>query len=637
MTGETNMAGASPAGRFGYGTDAESSRRRGLGAARTESRWLWPELRQPWREAAIATLGALAAAGVAYTTSRNPAAAPPNIAAAFRAAMIVVLIGGGLYAQTSRLHTRMGGLLLGAGFFSALWLLNGSGNPVLFTAGLFCVGLAPTVFAYLLLAYPTGHIRSSRERRFLLLAGGGLAGLWAAALLLVSHPAMTTPLIACGSHCPRNVLSLGILESGGPAVRAAIILASLVVSYGTVALLFARVRSASALLRTSLGPICLLAAASAAVFTAYRISDAAGARSASALGTAWVSLAVALPFAILFGLGRERQTIAQALADFVSELAGRPERDPEALMARILQDPSLTIAYRRPGRNLYIDAAGMPVDPARGERAVTWISRDRTPIAAVMYDPELVGEERYVHAAGAAAVMQLEKTRLEADLKASTADLAASRARLVETADAERRRLERDLHDSVQQHLVALRLNLELATERLREDPQAGERALAAIGDQMDDVLQELRALARGIYPALLRSQGVAEALRSAVRSSPIPVAVRAVGIGRYAEETEVAVYFCCLEAVQNAIKHAGGDAAVTVTLWKADGDLGFDVRDSGCGYDPETLSSGHGQINMRDRIAAVGGIVSFTSTPGRGTSVRGVVPAVAAGESEVL
>jgi signal transduction histidine kinase len=223
-------------------------------------------------------------------------------------------------------------------------------------------------------------------------------------------------------------------------------------------------------------------------------------------------------------------------------------------------------------------------------------------------------------------LIRLEKARLEADLKASTADIAASRVRLLEMAHAERRRLERDLHDGVQQQLVGLRIKLEMAAEAMKDDPAQGEEVLASVGRQMDEILHEVRSLARGIYPSLLTERGVGEALRAAARSSPVPVEVRG-HVGRYSEDVEVAVYFCCLEALQNVAKHAGADATATVVLREAEGHITFHVRDTGAGFSPRTVERGSGLIGLRDRLEAVGGELSVTSRRGRGTSVRGSVP----------
>jgi signal transduction histidine kinase len=221
----------------------------------------------------------------------------------------------------------------------------------------------------------------------------------------------------------------------------------------------------------------------------------------------------------------------------------------------------------------------------------------------------------------------LQNTRLEADLKASMADLAASRRRLVETADVERQRIERNLHDGAQQHLVGMRLRLELAAEAIREEPRRGEHMLTEIGEQMDETLDELRCLAQGVYPPLLPEHGLAEAIRSASRRSPFPGSVEARGIGRYPADTETAVYFCCLEALQNIAKHAGPHMSGSVRLWEEGRRLCFEVRDEGAGFAVEAMQPGSGLVNMRDRMEAAGGTLRVSSREGHGTSVRGSVP----------
>ena len=165
------------------------------------------------------------------------------------------------------------------------------------------------------------------------------------------------------------------------------------------------------------------------------------------------------------------------------------------------------------------------------------------------------------------SLLAQERARLTAELAASRRELEASRVRILEAADAERRRLERDLHDGVQQQLLGLRLKLDIAAETVAQEPASGQEMLAAVGHQIDDVLATLRSLARGIYPAVLAERGLPEAIKSVARLSPVPVTVRSQGLGRYRQELEVAVYFCCLEALQNVAKHAGEGARATVTL----------------------------------------------------------------------
>ncbi|HTP21328.1 MAG TPA: sensor histidine kinase [Solirubrobacteraceae bacterium] len=587
----------------------------------------WTSLPLPLRLGVLATAGALAATAVGLLTSENPTALPSGLAVEIRVVMIVTLVAAGVYAQTSKIQARMGGLLIAVGLLSSLWLLNGSSNRVAFSVGVVFTGLMPLVFAYLILAHPTGHLPSRTELRFLWLTGGALAVLWLLGVAMTLQPPLRTPLLQCGPHCPNNVFSVGSATGAVWAVQAAMVIAWLAVTCGTPVLLARRARAASAPVRRSLTPVWITAGAAAVLLTASMLFHAAGLHVWATLGTIYVGLVAVLPLAILVGLGNERLFMGQALAEFVSELARMPAADPEALMAAALRDPSLKVAYRRPGRGTYVDAAGAAVHDLPDDAAITWVERDHQPLAAVMYSEDLSGYEPFVQAAGAAALMRLEKTQAEAELKASTADLASSRIRLMEMAHAERRRLERDLHDGVQQHLVGLRIKLDMAAETIKEDPERGERALASVGRQMDDVLQELRLLARGIYPSLLHECGLREALSSAARSSPLAVSVRAPGIARYPEEIEVAVYFCCLEAIQNVVKHAGPDATAMVTLSRDGPYLCFEVHDTGVGFESDGDGSGSGLMNMRDRIEAVGGVVEVTGRRGRGTSVRGRVP----------
>ncbi len=216
---------------------------------------------------------------------------------------------------------------------------------------------------------------------------------------------------------------------------------------------------------------------------------------------------------------------------------------------------------------------------------------------------------------------------LGAELTASLANLAASRRRLVEAADAERQRIEQSLHDGAQQNLVGLRLRLELAIDAVGEGSTRGVAMLTEIGGQMDEALEEVHNLARGIYPPLLAEHGIGEALRSANRRSPWPASLDVDTVGRYSPDSEAAVYFCCVEALQNIAKHAGPGIGGTVRLWEDGSQLRFEVRDHGVGFAEQLIATGAGLTNIRDRMAAAGGTASVTSQIGRGTVVRGALP----------
>ncbi len=216
----------------------------------------------------------------------------------------------------------------------------------------------------------------------------------------------------------------------------------------------------------------------------------------------------------------------------------------------------------------------------------------------------------------------LDEVRKQADA------LRESRARIVASGDAERRKVERNLHDGAQQHLVALAVNLRLARDIIVDDQEAGLEMLEQLAGEVQETIQELRELAHGIYPPLLVDSGLFEALRAAANRNPLPVDIAAEGIGRYPSETEAAVYFCCLEALQNAAKHAP-EARVEIRLWEESGGLLFTVTDDGPGFDVERAQRGHGYVNMADRLGAIGGTVRWESEVGQGSVVRGSVPLV--------
>ncbi|MGH2725013.1 MAG: histidine kinase [Actinomycetota bacterium] len=205
-------------------------------------------------------------------------------------------------------------------------------------------------------------------------------------------------------------------------------------------------------------------------------------------------------------------------------------------------------------------------------------------------------------------------------------ELRASRQRLVAAQDQERRRLERDIHDGAQQQLVALAVNLRLARTLSTRDRAKADELLERLQGEAQEALENLRDLARGIYPPLLADQGLPAALEAQARKSPLPVEVHPDGLGRYPAEAEAAVYFCVLEALQNVAKYAEA-SRVSVRVWTDDGSLAFAVEDDGRGFDTATTTPGAGLQNMRDRLEALGGTLRIESQPGRGTTVRGTIP----------
>ena len=213
------------------------------------------------------------------------------------------------------------------------------------------------------------------------------------------------------------------------------------------------------------------------------------------------------------------------------------------------------------------------------------------------------------------------------ELRRQATELRASRARVVAAADAERRRIERDIHDGAQQRLIALAVNLRVARELAGAGPAESEALLDQIGRDLQDTLQDVRSLAHGIYPPLLLDAGLGPALRAAAARSAISVHVDAPAADRYPPEIEATVYFCCLEALQNAAKHAGDAARVTLRVGVEHGLVFFEISDDGPGFRPDEQERGAGLQSMADRVGGAGGELSIVSEPGRGTTIAGRVP----------
>jgi signal transduction histidine kinase len=338
---------------------------------------------------------------------------------------------------------------------------------------------------------------------------------------------------------------------------------------------------------------------------------------------------------LVFG---SRSTPYETLAQLSHQVANAYADDEVLLqLARVLAEGTAAEAAA-----VWIETPDGPVSAARWPETrppLKPTQADR--VAMVRHHDELLGtltikkrpgepvnpiEQTLLDDLAAQAGQVLRNVQLTADLQArllqiseQAAELQASRQRIVATQDDERRRLERNIHDGAQQHLVALAVKLRLAATFAKRDPEKALRVVRELENQTEQALQTLRDLAQGIYPAALREHGLAEALRP-------HALVQADGVGRYDPEVEAAAYFCCLEAVQNAAKHAKA-SRVVIKLRDRGGELLFSVADDGAGFDTDHAGVGVGLQNMKDRIASVGGSVHVESRRGVGTTVSGAIP----------
>jgi signal transduction histidine kinase len=330
-------------------------------------------------------------------------------------------------------------------------------------------------------------------------------------------------------------------------------------------------------------------------------------------------------YGFLFALIAAQLFAARVLRNVVGASMRHPSVEGlEDMLRAPLGDPGLRIGFWRPRERDFTGAQGDPLVPSPAQ-ALTTVERDGHPAAAVLHDVQLSDDPELLAAAGGVALLAAENTELERAWKVSLRELSASRARLTEASDSERRKLERDLHDGAQQRLMAIQIKLRLAKERTRDQRLAED--LEAIGVDAEQAVEELRRLAHGIYPTVLRNFGVAEACQAFALRAPIPVTVDDTGIGRCPRTVEAAIYFCTMEAVQNVIKHAGDGARVTITLGRDGQHVRFAIADDGVGIASPASRDGEGLIGMRDRIGAVGGELDIISSRGAGTTVRGTAP----------
>ena len=333
---------------------------------------------------------------------------------------------------------------------------------------------------------------------------------------------------------------------------------------------------------------------------------------------------IAVALAVLADMMRAR--LAQsAVGELVVELgANTTPPNLRDVLARALHDASLEVAFWLPEFEMYADRAGrrLELGPAAG-RATTIVEHGGRPVAALLHDASLQKERALLDAVGAAAGMALENARLESELRARVEELRRSRTRIVEVAQSERRRLERDLHDGAQQRLVTLSVQLTGLAKRLTDDP-AAMNALTTARSELDESMRELRELARGIHPAVITERGLAAALDGLGSRASIPVEIKVDLDGRLPEVVELAAYYFVSESLTNAAKHARASSA-SVEVTENEAGVCVEVLDNGVGG--ANADGGSGLCGLQDRVEALGGRVRIWSPSGGGTRLRAEIP----------
>jgi signal transduction histidine kinase len=580
--------------------------------------------------AALAILGAVLASCTVWIALTNPGLPRPGLNAVINFVTVASLFGIGLYAWRREPANRFGKLMLlsGAGCFLAA--LSTSGQSVHYSVGRVSFWLVQPLLILLFLAYPAGVLTGRVEKVLVAVSVIGVAVLYLPTALVVQD----FPLLPayCSNTCPANAFRVVQSE---PALVENLVLpargAITVAVYATVAVLtFFRLRQ-SRLMFHGLVPVLAAVIFRSLALSAAVAAGVLGATAAQLEPFTWVARISTLVAAVgfLVGLLRWRVYAAAALEKLARE-SDEPT-DPLNMRRRLsaaLDDPSLELYFPdKASPSAWRDHTGQVARPLPADRrCVVEVGDGSPPLGLIVCDPALSYQRSVVEAAAGWLRGLLVRTNLRDALDEAIHSVEMSRRRLAGAAAMERRRIERDIHDGAQQQLVILRLKMALAAEQLRVHPERGADVLAALAPWVDSTIEEVRSLAHGIYPALLADAGLAAALRSIARSNPTPTTVHAEELGRYPLETESAVYFCCLEAIQNATKHANA-SEVVVSLSHENGELRFEVSDDGRGFFPDQVRDSVGLSNMRDRAAAFGGSLTVTSSPGEGTLVCASIP----------
>lgn len=533
----------------------------------------------------------------------------------------------GVLAWRRRPGNAIGPLLfaIGVSWFPGTW--TASENPAIGLLGYTFQGYFNPLLAWLVFAYPTGRLTSRAER---LAVTGFLAALVARSVFrVVAFQGLRNYDLSIPTEADRYIADTTFRQTGEQIFAIGITAIAAVVLI-LIARRLLRARGAG---RRIAGPVLI---GGVAVAIGILVQFAAGFVKPTTLderhffadfGLYLTSLTGAV-VAAAFLLGVARARIARGtVADLVVEL-GDPERTPSLrdLLAKALRDPTLEVVYAVPGGG-FVGADGHAVEmpePTASDRGVTRLEHGGRTIAALIHDPALAEEKPLVTSVAAAARMALENERLQAEVRAQLDEVRASRARIVAAGDAERQRIERDLHDGAQQRLVTLALALQMASGKVGPADGDLRELLVRAGSELDAALSELRELARGVHPSIVVESGLGPAIEALADRATVPVDVHLKLERPCRSEAEVTAYFVISESLANVAKHARASGA-EIRAEVQGMELRLSIRDDGAGG--ADASRGTGLGGLADRVAAVGGRLSIDSPPGGGTTVEAVIP----------
>ena len=527
------------------------------------------------------------------------------------AAACWVSVLAGLVARTRRPDNAIGVWLVVSGLLAPVGWMVGGDSPVLIVGSAVAFAASAAAGAVIPITFPSGKL-------------DGRAG---AAVILVAATCLVYRVQQILTFDPVPVrLDPGL--TGGLVLAMAVFGYAFLLAFGFwLARRWWRLTGPA---RRSIAPVLVGALFFAAMSVIQGLAQSLGAKgdALSVIDFVHTLSFSAVPLGLMAGVLRVRMA-RSAVAGLVVELGETPE--PEELrraLATALGDPSLDVLLWADDDGGFVDPSGQPVgSPERvaSGRAMTRLERDGRPLAVILHDPALLDDPGLVASVATAVRLTVENDRLQDEVRAQLAEVRASRSRIVEATDAERRRLERDIHDGAQQRLVALSMAIGRARGQLGSE--ASPELVATLGQASDEVraaLAELRELARGIHPAILTEAGLGPAVRSLAERAAIRTQVEVSVDGRLPSSTEATAYFVVSEALANVAKHAGASEARVRVELGADR-LCVEVTDDGAGG--ADVSRGTGLRGLTDRVEAAGGELTVASTIGAGTTIRAVLP----------
>jgi signal transduction histidine kinase len=539
-------------------------------------------------------------------------------------------IAAGVTAWGSRPTRSPGVLLCIAGW---LWLASGlrrSSDPVAYTLGVTLTLMYQPPLLQLALSFPSGLLRSLAEK-------AGVAFFYASWLLApVAGWAFFDPRlhVRVGESTSRNLLLLWDSPALTDVVGNGIRTFQISVGVAIIAVLVARWRVGTKAYRSAFLPLWLavIVKTAATVWVSLAVIQVSGSLSSEALLWQYPATAI-VPLAVLFGLWRYRFARG-SLGDLIVEVGSAPVSDRLiGALRRSVHDPTLTLLRWVPDQASFVDSKGasQPLPDAAAGRASMVLERRGVPVGALIFDEALQDQPQLLAAVRSATSLSLENQQMEQQLRDQLIEVRRSRERIVTAGDSRRRQLERDLHDGAQQRLVAVAM--ELARAKRATDPQEVQSLVGQASAELSEALDELRELARGVYPPSLREKGLAGSLTALAERSSLPVELDLKIHKKPPSHVELAAYFICAEAVTNATKYAQA-AWMRICIDGNEGELRMEIVDNGIGG-ARPRSDG-GLLGIADRAEALGGSLLIDSPDGRGTTIRTLLPFSSDEESDL-